>query len=74
MQTVSYQGFAIVLAVACSTLLALRYVFLPPHMRRSSNGKRCKMPPGPAGVPFWGNLLQYRHARRGEVEMRDYVR
>ena len=68
-----YQWLAIVVLIATGVLEAIRRVFLPPHRRGALDGKRWQMPPGPAGLPLFGNLLQYRRARRDEVELRNYV-
>lgn len=68
-----YQWLTVSTALVVVTLLIVRHVFLPPHMRRAPKGKRWKIPPGPAGLALFGNLLQYRHARRDEVELRNYV-
>ena len=68
-----YQCLAIFLLVGLGVLEIVRRVFLPPHRRSAPNGKRWQMPPGPAGLPLFGNLLQYRRARRDELELRNYV-
>ena len=68
-----YQWLAIVLLTVTGVLETIRRVFLPPHRRRAPDGRRWEMPPGPAGLPLFGNLLQYRRARRDEVELRNYV-
>ena len=62
-----YQWLAIVLLTVTGVLETIRRVFLPPHRRRAPDGRRWEMPPGPAGLPLFGNLLQYRRARRDEV-------
>ena len=68
------QGLAVAfLSILVVFVLVVRNIFLPPHLRKAPNGKRWKMSSGPKGVPFFGNLLQYKHARRDEVELRNYV-
>ena len=74
MEPLAYYPWLLVgVLIGLGALEAVRRIFLPPHLRKAPNGKRWKMPPGPAGIALFGNLLQYRHARRDEVELRNYV-
>lgn len=58
----------------CFTILVnLKKKFQPPHLQREGKGKRWHLPPGPSGIPFFGNLFQWREARRDQVKFLEYV-
>ncbi|KAI4109613.1 MAG: hypothetical protein LQ339_001726 [Xanthoria mediterranea] len=55
------------------SVFAVREIFKPLHHKKPIKGKRWKLPPGPAGVPFFGNVLQFQRARRDEVDFGKYL-
>lgn len=55
------------------SIFAVREIFKPLHHKKPIKGKRWKLPPGPAGVPFFGNVLQFQRARQDEVDFGKYV-
>lgn len=59
----------IVIAFCAVVLLFLRNVFMPVGRRRTKAGKASRLPPGPSGVPVFGNLLELARHRDGrEIE------
>ena len=64
---------AVVLAIVIVPFLIVREIFKPLHRRKSLDGKAWKMPPGPPGVPIFGNLFQWREARRTPPDFMAYV-
>jgi hypothetical protein len=47
----------------CTVVVFLREIFKPTGLRRTKDGRRSKLPPGPKGVPIFGNLLQLSKVR-----------
>jgi hypothetical protein len=45
-----------VMATLLVIILIMQEILKPPHKRRQRNGVKCKMPPGPRGLPFFGSL------------------
>ncbi|KAE8370652.1 cytochrome P450 [Aspergillus caelatus] len=56
---------AFVIIAACLGLifLIIQEIFKPVGKRRPPRGKKWKLPPGPRGVPIFGNLLYLRKVR-----------
>lgn len=55
-----------IIACLVTTFLIIQEVFTPVGKRRSSQGKKWKLPPGPRGIPIFGNLLDLRKAREDQ--------
>ena len=53
--------------------LLLKETWKPIHQRKGLWGSRWHLPPGPPGVPLFGNLLQWRNARRSPKAFYAYV-
>ena len=58
---------------ALVVFVVVREVFAPPHLQTLLQRKQYRLPPGPAGYPIVGNLLEWRHARRSTPALIQYV-
>jgi hypothetical protein len=49
---------AVTIVICLTTIfLVIREIFTPVGKRRPPPGKKWKLPPGPPGIPIFGNLL-----------------
>ncbi|KAH8716738.1 cytochrome P450 2C31 [Phaeosphaeriaceae sp. PMI808] len=67
----SYYPYWGIFFVLCSSCIALVHFLKPKDLKWSA--KKWEMPPGPAGVPVFGNLLQMMKARRGAVPLNNWL-
>lgn len=65
--------FLLVVAILLTCLL-LWEAFAPVYLRSTWKGKIWRLPPGPAGYPVIGNLLEWRRARSSVPILAQYVR
>jgi hypothetical protein len=59
-------GYFSIIACIGTIFLIIREIFTPVGKRRSPQGKKWKLPPGPRGIPIFGNLLDLRKAREDQ--------
>ena len=65
--------FLSIICIVAVPFLIIREMFKPIDQRKAPAGKRWRLPPGPLGIPIFGNLLQFRKARHDSAQLFQWV-
>ncbi len=60
----AFQYTYLVLGVVVLAFFVVREQLKPPHRRRGPNKGKWKLPPGPPGLPIFGNIFDVRKSAK----------